>query len=504
MKIYFWQGAAFILRFLSMFIVVPYLTKEPSIYGIYSICISVTIFLNYADLGFLSAGQKYAAECCSRNERTEEMKYIGFGTFVLLIFASLCVLIFLYLGFNPKELIKGLDTQDKTSIASSLLFILAGFTPVTVLQRMVSMIFDIRLDSYINQRVSLFGSIITISSVFYFFRSGSYGIIPYFFFSQSINLIAVLVSIWLANKKYNYNIGQLLSYIRFNSVIYKKANGLAYSGLYVMILWILFYEIDQFAIGKFIGVEKVAIYAIALSFSTLFRSIYGILFAPFNVRANYFVGNGDEDGLKRFCLQLFCLSAPLVVLPTIAFVLVAKLFIISWVGVNYTESIELARLFALIFTLSFISYPASMILIVKVRMKEMYVIATIQPLVYWIGVLSTYSFWGLLSFGLFKFIAISIAEIYYFYILAKYLDMSLMMLFRKAFYPIMLPLLFLVIILTFAVEYLPHEKSKINLLIVLGTTGICILISFILQYFASSNIRIVIKNLIGSIIPQKG
>ena len=105
MKIYFWQGAAFVLRFLSMFIVTPYLTQEPSIYGIYAVCMSVTIFLSYADLGFLRAGQKYAAECYARGERAEEMKYIGFGTFVLLVFTLLCASVFFYLGYHPQSLI---------------------------------------------------------------------------------------------------------------------------------------------------------------------------------------------------------------------------------------------------------------------------------------------------------------------------------------------------------------------------------------------------------------
>ena len=69
-----------------MFIVIPYLTSEPEIYGIYTVCISVSIFLAYADLGFLSAGQKYAAEYFAKGKRQEEIKVIGFTTFILLVF----------------------------------------------------------------------------------------------------------------------------------------------------------------------------------------------------------------------------------------------------------------------------------------------------------------------------------------------------------------------------------------------------------------------------------
>ena len=502
-KIYFWQGAAFILRFLSMFIVTPYLTKEPSTYGIYAVCLSVTIFLNYADLGFLRAGQKYAAEYYAKGVQIEEMKYIGFGTFILLIFASLCAILFLYFGYNPQALIKGLDSAQKISTASELLIILAIFTPVTVLQRMVYMIFDIRLDSYINQRISLFASIITIISVLYFFRNDHYQIVLYFLFSQSINFIAVLICLFLAKHKYNYNIGQLFRYVHFDPVVYQRVKSLAFSGLYVMILWIAFYELDQVVIGKFLGADKVAIYAIAFAFASFFRSIYGILFSPFTVRANYFVGNKDDEGLKRFCFQLLTLSAPLVLLPTIAFAIVAKPFIMSWVGANYNESVDLARFFSLIFTLSFISYSATMILTAKVRLKEMYIISTIQPIIYWIGILSTYSILGLLSFGSFKLIATVVSEVFYFYILVKFLNLSWKELYHRILYPIILPLVFLITSLAFADRYLPYEKSKINLFIVIGTTGLCILTSFLIQYMTSSYIRTVAKNLIGTVLNHK-
>ncbi len=497
LKIYFWQGAAFVLRFLSMFIVTPHLAKEPSIYGIYAVCISATIFLNYADLGFLRAGQKYAAECYARGDRAEEMKYIGFGTFVLLVFTLLCASLFFYLGYHPQAVIKGLDTPEKIFTASGLLLILAGFTPITVLHRMVSMIFEIRLNSYVNQRISLCASMITIGSVFYFFRGGNYRIVPYFFFSQTVNAASVIVCLWLARRKYDYRITQLLRCVRFDSAVYRKAHRLAYSGLYVIAIWVVFYELDQITIAKLLGVDKVAIYAIAFAFAAFFRSIYGILFSPLVVRANYFAGTGDAEGLRRFCLQVFSLSVPLVVIPTVAFAVAAKPIIISWVGAKYEDSVDMARLFSLVFTLSFISYTGSMLLIVKERITEMYVVATIQPVVFWLGIVSSYAFWGLMAFASFKLIATIAGEAYYFYIVVKYLKIPIKTLFHRAIYPVILPLSFLVTVLAIVDRYLPCEKAKLNLVIALGTTGLCILLCFLIQYVTSSDMRKAAENMLG-------
>jgi O-antigen/teichoic acid export membrane protein len=486
-----------------MFIVMPFLSKSPGTYGIYAICISITIFLSYADLGFLRAGQKYAAESFARDDRQSEMKFIAFGAFILLLFSLVCAIIFFFLSLNPEILIKNLGNHEKIKIASDLLLILACFTPITVLQRIFSMIFDIRLEGYIIQRLILFSSLVSILSVFYFFRENSYEIVLYFLFLQILNLLVVIASAFLIKKRYEYDFVKLLKYTRFNHEVYVKVKGLAYSGLYVMVVWIIFYELDQIVIGKFLGVEKVALYSIALVISTFFRSIFGIIFSPFSVQANYYVGNNDNKGLKSFCLQMYSLSAPVVILPTIAFALISNSLIITWVGPSYTESIKLAILFSLLFSACFISYTSSMILVATVRVKEMYIIATIQALIFWIGVITTYSFLGLFSFALFKLIATFVSEIYYIFILSDFVKLSIIDLIVKVAYPILIPLIFLMLSLTFAVEFFPNTKSSLNLLIVLGTTGLCLGISLFLYYFTSLEFRNFTKGFVSNILISK-
>ena len=124
-----------------MFVVVPYLSSDQTTYGIYSVCISITIFLAYADLGFLGAGQKFASECYSRGEREKEIEFVGFSHFILFIIVLLISGIFLYFSFNPDRLISGLSDPEQRNIAKKLLLILAFFSPVVVVQRMLQMIF---------------------------------------------------------------------------------------------------------------------------------------------------------------------------------------------------------------------------------------------------------------------------------------------------------------------------------------------------------------------------
>jgi O-antigen/teichoic acid export membrane protein len=502
-KIYFWEFISFIFRFISMFIVIPFLTKDPAIYGIYAICISLGIFLNYADLGFLKATKKFAAEYYAKGDRDEEMKFLGFGIFILLIFTLIITTIFLYLAAYPNMIIDGLNTSDSISTASKLLAILAIFTPVTLLRRLVDMIFSIRLDNFISKRIILIGSIITISSTFYFFGNDKYMIVSYFLFFKIIDFIVVIICIYIAKKKYNYNFLTLFSYIRFNLKVYNKANRLAYSGLYLMLAWVLFYELDQLVIGKFLGAEKVAIYSIALTFPILFRQLFGIFFNPFIERANHLIGINDNEGLEKLILKIIIISAPLALIPTIAISIVVKPFILSWVGIDYVESINMAIFLVLSYSLSFITYPTDIILLSKEKIKDLYVVATIPTVVFWIGVIITSPALGVFSFSLFKFIGMVIIQVVYIPILLKTLNISLKVLISRTIKPLIIPLIFLFLTLSIANSFLPIEKAKVNFLITVSTTTFIILISFFLTYFTSKDIQAISKNTLNSLKNRK-
>lgn len=488
-KIYLWQGISLVLNFLSMFIVIPYLTSDPTTYGIYTVCISFTIFLSYADLGFMGAGQKYAAEYFARGEIEEEIKVIGFTNFILLIFLLLFSVGFFILSFEPGLLVNGLITEKQINTASSLLLILAVFTPVTLLQRLLQMIFGIRMEDFIVQRTNIVASLLRILSVLWFFKNGKYDIVGYFLFLQIVNLLAAVFTLIIAKKRYNYNFMALFKSVRFDHAVYNKTKGLAFTSLYLTISWILYYELDPVAIGKLLGANQVAIYAIGLTILTFFRSILGILFSPFNVRFNHFIGFGDEEGLKTFVLQVVCILAPIVVIPIVTIAILAHSLVLSWVGADYIESVEIIQFLIFCNLFAFITYPIGSLLMAKERQKEMYFIGTLLPFVFWLGILLTFQFWGLKSFAIFKLIAFLISAAVYYGIMLKYLGITFFVSIEKIISPLFFSVLFL-IVSAFAIrDYLSDTKEKINLLIVAATAGILIVISFVIQYLSSQDWR---------------
>jgi O-antigen/teichoic acid export membrane protein len=488
-KIYFWQGISVVLNFLSMFIVVPYLTANPNIFGIYAICTSLSIYLAYADLGFMGAGQKYAAEYFVKKERSEEMKVIGFVIFILAVFLAAFSAIFLLLSIKPDLLVRNLNVGTERIIASSLFLILALFTPTTLLQRLMQTIYGIRLEEYIIQRLNVIGNILKIFSVLWFFRNEQYNIVGYFLFLQIVNFTTACIALFIAHKRFAYDFKELLQYIRFNKDVFVKTKKLAFNSLYLILAWILYYELDPTVIGKFLGPKQVALYAIGLTMLSFYRSIFSILFSPFNARFNHFIGLNDALGLKKIYLQVISFSTPVVVFPIITVVLLAKPLILTWVGNTYSESIIIAQLLILCNIFAFIAYPTSILLMAQERVREMYLVSTIITLSYWGGIIITWKYWGLNAFAIFKLVAFALSAFTYYFIMIRYMKIDIINSFNLIIRPIILPTTLLITTIYLTYDYLPVVQSRLNFFIVLSVAGLAIIIAGLIFLLTSPDLK---------------
>ena len=236
LKIYLWQGISIVLNLLSMFIVIPRLADNPLIYGIYVVCISANIFLTYADIGFAGAGYKYASEYFAQKNLEEEIKIVGFVGFVLLLFVVIFALSVSVIAFNPGILIKNINIAAELRIASNLLFILALFSPVIIFQRILDIIYGIRLEQFIQQRIMIAASVMKILSVFYFFQNARYDIVGYFLFCQIVNLSAILLCLIIAKIRYKYNFLVFFESFKFSRKIFNRTKALAFGSLFCTVM----------------------------------------------------------------------------------------------------------------------------------------------------------------------------------------------------------------------------------------------------------------------------
>jgi len=489
LKIYLWQGISIVLNLLSVFIVIPHLADNPSIYGIYVVCISANIFLSYGDIGFVSAGYKYACECFAQKNLEEEIRIVAFVGFVLFLFVVLFALSVSAIACNPGLLIKNIGSAAEISIASHLLFILALFSPVIIFQRVLDIIYGIRLEQFVQQRIMIGASILKIFSVFFFFQDVRYDIVGYFLFCQLVNATALLSCAIIAKIRYQYNYFVFFKAFKFSKPVFNKTKALALGSLFGTVTWILYYELDAFAIAKLLGSESVAIYAVGFTILTFLRTLFGTLFSPFFARFNHFIGLNDVDGLRKLYLNIVVLTLPLVVFPILSLLLLMNPFVNVWVGSQYGNSIFIAQLLIFCFISGFFSRPAGFLVMAQERIKIFYIISAIAPIVYWMGIALTINTMGLTSFALFKLIAISISDALCFFITIKFLGFTPWAFTKRILAPAVIPVTFLCVALLYVGQFIPTDKSTTNLIIVVATGGAASAVALTLYYFCSSHFK---------------
>ena len=494
-KIYFWQILSIVLNLLSLVIVIPRLSSHPDIYGIYSICVSSVIFLSYADLGFLNAGFKYASEYYAKGDLKQEVKIIGFVALILLIFVLLFSAVIFTLSLHPEWLIKNLSDLENVRTAKQLLLILALFAPNVIFQRALGIVFGVRLKDYIYQGVMIFVNLCKIGAVFIFFRGEHYEIVNYFLFCQAITTLGLLMGFVISGKQYGFTLLKFCKALRFSGELYNETKSLALSTFFVTISWILYYEMDIYAIARLSGTRAVAYYSIGLTCLSFFRSIFGALFNPFTARFNHFIALNEEQGLKNLYKTVICVMLPVVVFPILSLACLSTPFVFAWVGKEFSESIPVVRLLVLSNIVAFIIYPSSILLIARKEIKALYYLAIVQPLFFWVGIAIFYSHIGYLAFAYFKLAAFIISGMVYLWLSLKFLNLSLFSFFNIVIKPAILPVILMIACFSVLSSYLPQEKGKLNLILVVAEGAGVSALAIGLYYFTSSVFRDYIKNI---------
>jgi len=490
LKIYFWQIASMLLSAVSFLIVTPFISHDQTIYGVYMTCISVTMFLSYADFGFLNSGFKFASEYFAQHNKKGEMRVLGFLIFTMGLFTLAYSLILLILALHPQLIIKGLQPGAEVRVASQLLLILSVFSSNVIVKRVIGISFGIRLEDYLPQKLFVAQGILAIVSILYFFTGGRYDIVGYFLFNQCTNFLANMCCVVLLKTRYKYSYTELLSYVRFSKPIFNLMKKLALSSLYITLLWVLFFEADVFLVSKFWGAQSVALYSVGVTFASFFRLFTGgFIYSPYTARFNHFIGAGEHLGLKAYFYRTIVLTMPIVVIPTLTSILLMRPFVIDWVGSNFSTSVILGQLMISGFLLSFLALPSSIYLTGKQRVTELNVIATITLLIFSIGIFFFNASLGLVAFALFKCIALLFNCLSYTYFAFKELEINFATLLKKILLPIVPSVVFLIVFLVYTGPLLPQGLSRVNLLFVLALGGIASAISFGLYYFCSKQFK---------------
>ena len=362
--------------------VIPFLSSNKELYGLYTFCASFQLYLSYADIGFLSAGQKYAAECYAKEDRDGEVKIFGFVGFILLCLILPFSIFLCVAAYNPHIVVNGLSDEN-INIVRGLLLTIAIVSPLQVLlQRVTQSILTIRVKDYVASRIDISGNIIKILSVFFFFTGGRYLILEYFLFINLVTIACSLITILIIRKTERYNFRELLKSVRWSSPIFSKMKILAFSSLGSTVSWLICYELDLILIGNLFTVVDVAHYSICLSILNFIRNISNILYGPYSQRFNHFIALKDEASLKRMVSILVRNTYPLYVFGCCLLSSVSYYFIMLWVGKDYMESVPLMSVLAFFFIFQYVDQTGGYLAIAKERYKVINVKSIFLPVIF--------------------------------------------------------------------------------------------------------------------------
>ena len=176
--------------------------------------------------------------------------------------------------------------------------------------------------------------------------------------------------------------------------------------------------------------------------------------------------------------------------------LLAKPLVFSWVDVSYRSSVPIVQFLVLCNFFAFISYPLGMLLVAKQRVKEMFFINWLIPLIFWIGILVSKNYFEERSFAIFKLISFFIMAVVYYRFLLRFLNISLVNSLKRYIFATFPSVLFLISFYFISKDWFVFEKSIKNLIIVTFIMGGVFSFSLLIHYFTSSNFRVVVKSII--------
>ena len=410
-KIYVWKTGSIIMGFLSMLIVLPSLANNLELFGVYSFCISLTMYLTYSDLGFLGAGQKYAAEAFALGDSKKELELLGFTMMLLILMIAPFSILMVTFSVDPILIIADLGLEGR-DIARSMFLIIGLVLPVQIiLQRLSQSILTVRVMDYVGLKVDVFVNLIKISSVFYFFSSDNYKIIEFFLFSTLLTIGSQLYVLYRIRKVEKIDFWWLLKSIKFSKKYYRIMKRLAWGSFALTFGWLIYYELDLLIIGKLFGVYEVGIYAVAFTFLNFLRSLWNSVFLPFAQRFNHFVAEKKHFEIKKFLNSLIEYTLPLNVLVTVILFLYCDKLVLYWVGEDYGESVIILKILIIGNLFSFLNIPASHYFSALRCYNYLYLLAIVFPTVFLGIVYLTYSDFGLIGIALAKTITNSVAFI---------------------------------------------------------------------------------------------
>ncbi|MEJ2899300.1 oligosaccharide flippase family protein [Acinetobacter sp. NS-4] len=331
-------------------------------YGLYLVLGSLIAYIALLDLGMTSTITRFVAKYKAQNDIETEQKFFS------IIFRVISFIILMMLGLGG-ILYLNLDTLIQTEILKDNLNIVFALFLFTSIINLITGFLNGYLTAYEKfiflKTVNLVKCLLRLGIILALFIQ--IGSIFFLVLIDFVLALAVLLcSLFYFFKVYPHRFN--LSYYdsKFLKELYKYAFWVFVLGLISQIQW----QTGQILIGYKIDNTAVAIYGLGILLGTYYGAFSTAVSGVFIARTTYKVyQNNSMQELTEYMVKIGRISAIVLMLILVNFVLIGQNFIRLWVGDDYQQAWFVALLIMIVYTVPLLQAIANQVLDAKKLFK---------------------------------------------------------------------------------------------------------------------------------------
>lgn len=331
-------------------------------YGLYLVLGSLIAYIALLDLGITNTITRFVAKYKAQNDTENERKFFS------IIFRVISFIILIMLGLGG-VLYLNLDSLVQTDILADNLQLIFSLFLLTSILNLITGFLNGYLTAY-----EKFIFLKTTNLVRYLVRLGiilamfmQFGSILFLVALDFILALAVLlVSLVYFFKTYPHKFSLSYYDAGFLKELYKYAFWVFVLGLISQIQW----QTGQILIGYKIDNTAVAIYGLGILLGTYYGAFSTAVSGVFIARTTYKVyQDNTTQELTDYMVKIGRISAIVLMLILVNFVIIGQDFIELWVGVEYQQAWFVALLIMLVYTVPLLQAIANQVLDAKKLFK---------------------------------------------------------------------------------------------------------------------------------------
>ncbi|WP_297596991.1 oligosaccharide flippase family protein [uncultured Cetobacterium sp.] len=308
----------------------------PGDYGINSLIQSIMGYMSMLNLGLGNAMLRYTVRYRAEGKIEEEKSLNGMFLIIFIVLMGVASLLTAYIYFNLGEFFGSRFTLEELAKTKIVFLIMA----LNVVISFPLGVFSTNISSkekFIYQRGIKLITLVLNPIIGATLMINGYGLIAV---TISTVIFAIISSIF--DVFYALRLGMGIKFSGFRLYILKDIFVYSFFIFINILIDQIYWGTDRVIIGKYVGIQAIAIYSVGGIFNTLYMgfasAVSGVLFP----RINRLIAEEKNQEVSDMFLKIGRLQYILLGLISSGFILFGKEFINLWVGRGYSEAYKIA------------------------------------------------------------------------------------------------------------------------------------------------------------------